>query len=100
MMLRPMGPVTGEDAETLKIRLLEAQKQSFGRFVVDIGPVPFIDGMGLEALVDVTDVLAKSGQSLKLCGANDVLREVLQLTGLAPRFEHFEDANSAVRSFL
>jgi anti-anti-sigma factor len=99
-MLRPIGPIAGEDAETLRVRLLETRKQSYGRFVVDISPVPFIDGLGLEALVDVTDVLAESGQALKLCGANDAVREVLQLTGLAPRFEHFEDANSAVRSFL
>jgi hypothetical protein len=35
-----------------------------------------------------------------MCGANDTLREVLQLTGLTASFEYYDDVNSAVRSFL
>ena len=30
----------------------------------------------------------------------DTVREVLELTDLASHFEHFHDANTAVRSFL
>jgi len=37
---------------------------------------------------------------LKLCASNKTLREVLNLTGLSPLFEHFDDVNTAVRSFL
>ncbi len=28
------------------------------------------------------------------------ITQVIELTGLSPQFEHFDDANSAVRSFL
>ena len=44
--------------------------------------------------------MSQSGQTLKICGANDTVREVLELTNLAALFEHFEDVNGAVRSFL
>ena len=40
------------------------------------------------------------GQALRLCCANKTVREVLEITDLASSFEHFEDTNTAVRSFL
>ena len=98
--LKPLGPVTGEDARDLKVRILDVRTKSLGRLVLDVSSVPFIDSAGLEALLDVTEELDLTGQALKLCGSNDVLREVLELTDLASLFEHYEDVNSAVRSFL
>ena len=99
-VLRPEGPLTGDDAGELKGRLMEAQRDSLGRFVLDASSIPLVDSKGLEALVEVTEEMAQSGKALKLCAANETLRQVLELTGLAPLFEHFEDANAAVRSFL
>ena len=98
--IKPRGAVVGDDADALKARLLQVRSKSFGRFVLDVSGVPFVDGRALEALLDVTEELAKSGQALKLCGGNELLREVLEITDLAALFEHFEDVNAAVRSFL
>lgn len=99
-VLRPEGPLAGNDAEELKVRLIQAQRDSLGRFVLDAAAIALTDSAGLEALVEVTEEMAHSGNALKLCGANETLRQVLELTGLAPLFEHFEDVNAAVRSFL
>ena len=99
-VLAPRGPVSGADADELKQSLLEALRASRGRAVLDVAGIPLIDSKGLEALVDVKQELASAGQTLKLCGANETLRQVLELTDLASLFEHFEDANAAVRSFL
>jgi anti-anti-sigma regulatory factor len=51
-------------------------------------------------MVDVTEEMGKSGQALRLCAANKTIREVFELTELSSQFDHFEDANTAVRSFL
>ncbi len=99
-VVRPDGPIVEQDADQLKQRLLEALKRTLGRIVLDISAVSFVDSKGLEALVDVTQKMSRSGQWLKLCAAKRTLREVLELTGVSSQFEHFEDANSAVRSFL
>ncbi len=98
--LKPRGPIIEDDADRLKHLLLEVRNRSLGRLVLDLSAVPFVDSRGLEALLDVTDELAKSGQALKLCGENELMREVLELTDLASMFEHFDDVNSGVRSFL
>jgi anti-anti-sigma regulatory factor len=42
----------------------------------------------------------QTGHALRLCGANETLRQVLELTDLAPQFEQYADVNAAVRSFL
>jgi anti-anti-sigma factor len=99
-VLKPEGPLVDADAGLLKQRLLQTLSSSLGRFVVDMSSIPYVDSKGLEALVEVTEEMGRSGQALRMCGANKTVREVLELTDLASHFDHFEDANTAVRSFL
>lgn len=100
IVLKPDGALVEQDCALFKGRMAEAMTASLGRFVVDLSAVPFVDSRGLETLVEVTEELGESGQALRLCSANKTIREVLELTELTSLFEHFEDANTAVRSFL
>jgi anti-sigma B factor antagonist len=99
-VLRPTGALTGESIAALREELDEVRQRSLGRLVLDTANVPYIDSAALELLLEVSEAMAGSGQALKLVGANDVLREVLDLTDLASCFEQFEDVNAAVRSFI
>lgn len=96
----PRGPLVGQDADEFRSRVAGVMDRSLGRFVVDASEVPYVDSRGLEVLKETTEELSRSGQALRLCGANETVREVLELTALAPLFEHFQDVGSAVRSFL
>ena len=58
-----------------------------------------MDSLGLETLTDATEQLIRSGLTLKICGVNDDLCEVLELTELAPMFEQFECVEAGVESF-
>jgi anti-sigma B factor antagonist len=100
LVLKPEGALVEQECADAKTRLIEAVGTSLGRVVVDMSAVPFVDSRGLELLVDLTEELGKSGQSLRLCGVNKTVREVMDLTELTELFEHFEDSNTAVRSFL
>ena len=99
-VLKPEGALVEGAAPIFKQRVMQALGTSLGRFVVDLSAVPFIDSTGLEVLVDLSEELSKTGQVLRLCAANKTLREVMELTDLTSLFDHFEDANTAVRSFL
>ncbi|HYE01655.1 MAG TPA: STAS domain-containing protein, partial [Phycisphaerales bacterium] len=81
-------------------RLAGAMPKSRGRLVLDAAAIPFVDSAGLEALVQAAEELAESGQTLKLCGVGETLREVLDLTELSGLFEYFADVGDATRSFL
>lgn len=100
VVLKPEGPLIEQDAAALKERLTRLMTSNLGRFVLDMSAIPYVDSRGLEALVDVTEELAQSGQALRLCAANKTVREVMEITDVAPLFDHFEDSNTAVRSFL
>lgn len=99
-VVRPQGPLAGGDAEQFKGHIAETLTRCLGRLVVDASGIAYVDSRGLEVLVDASDELAQGGRALRLCAANETLREVLGLTGLDERFEHFEDVTAAVRSFL
>ena len=100
VIVRPVGPLTGVEADAFKTRVCDLIRENLGRVVIDASVVPYVDSPGLESLADVARELARGGKGLKLCAANQTLRQVIELTGLSPQFEHFDDANSAVRSFL
>jgi len=99
-VLKPQGPLVAADADAFKAKLDAVLATSLGRFVVDASEVPYVDSRGLEVLKEATEALSNSGQALRLCGASETVREVLDLTDISKLFEHYQDASSAVRSFL
>ncbi len=100
MILRPDGPLVAADVDPLAAGMSQAMNDNLGRVVLDLAAVPFVDSRGLEVLLDLTEAASRGGRALKLCGVNPTIRQVLELTGIVSSFEHFEDATSAVRSFL
>ncbi|HEV7298849.1 MAG TPA: STAS domain-containing protein [Tepidisphaeraceae bacterium] len=99
-VFKPNGALCAPDVAPFRQRMLDAVDRHLGRFVIDMNGVPFIDSQGLEALVDTTQALSRLGQALRLSGATKTVREVMEVTGLADQFEHYDDTNAAVRSFL
>lgn len=99
-VVKPSGPLTQADATEFRTTAMKTLESNLGRMLIDMSAIPFVDSMGLEALMDLTEEMTKSGQMLKLCASNKTLREVLTLTGLSTMFEHFDDVNTAIRSFL
>lgn len=99
-VLRPRGPLIQTDADQFKARALEVARAALGRVVIDASAVPYVDSRGLEVLAELSEELGAGGQTLRLCAANETVREVLDLTDLASLFEHYEDVSAAVRSFL
>ena len=99
-VFEPQGPIIQDDAEDFAARLGETLRASMGRLVVDVANVPYLDSRGLETLADTAQSLQETGQSLRLSGANETLRTVFALTELDAHFDHYQDVNTAVRSFL
>lgn len=98
-VVKPEGSLAETDADTFAAAFRDHVARTLGRVVIDASSMHFVDSHGLETLLALSEELSAAGSALKLCAANDTVREVLDLTGLADRFEHYEDAPSAVRSF-
>jgi len=99
-VVKPAGPICQGDAEQFRVVVLEVLTRSLGRLVVDASAIAYVDSPGLESLLAATDELASGGRLLRVAGAGETLREVIELTDLSDRFEFFDDVQTAVRSFL
>ncbi|MBX3324015.1 MAG: STAS domain-containing protein [Phycisphaeraceae bacterium] len=100
LVLRPEGPLAGEDVLAFTSSLRAGMEASLGRLVIDASAIPYVDSAGLLALVEAGEEVGSGGRSLKLCGACDTMRETFELTEVSDLFEFYDDASMAVRSFL
>ena len=99
-VIRPNGPLLEADVASFAEKSREVLTKSLGRFVLDAGGMAYADSKGLEAILELTELVSESGQMLKVCCENETLREVLDLTEIGPLLEHYDDVAAAVRSFL
>ncbi len=99
-VFKPDGPLAEAAVGPFASAVRTGAARSMGRVVLDLTAVPFVDSAGLEALLDLTELTSRGGRALKLCGVNKTVRQVLELVELVSYFDVFDDANSAVRSFL
>ncbi|MCH7701828.1 MAG: STAS domain-containing protein [Planctomycetes bacterium] len=104
-VLVPQGALVdddaGEFADVLEKMLTPGDSPGANvRLVLSLSEVPYLDSRALEALLDCSDALRARSAPLKLAAVSPTCREIMQLTGLADRFQFFEQVQDAVRSFL
>jgi len=99
-VLVPHGPLVDDDAESFVATLTQRLAAPNPRFVLDLADVPYLDSRGIEGIVDAAGELRQRGGRLRLAAVTPTCREVLELTGQSRQVEYFDDAHSAVRSFL
>lgn len=96
-VLRPRGPLVGDDAKSFREKARVAIEQRGGRVVLDLSDAPYVDSVGIEALLDVASSSASLGPTVaELC---DTVREALDLTDVLPRLRVFDRVESAIRSY-
>lgn len=96
----PVGALTEQDGQAFSKLLLQRLRTANPRVVVDLHEVSYLDSVALESLLDATAELGERASALKLANTSPTCREILELTGLAPRFCFFNDVQTAVKSFL
>ena len=99
-IVKPAGPIIEGELDDLDRQLRQLLDNWTKRIVLNLGDAALIDSAGLELLCQYQDELQERGLRMKLCGLNELVAKVLELTRLAREFEVFADSNTAVRSFL
>jgi anti-anti-sigma factor len=99
-VLSPQGVLSDDDAEEFAALLEERLASPNPRVAVSLKDVAYLDSQALDGLIAAADTMIDRGSRLKLVAVSPTCREILELTGLAGRFQFFEEPNDAVRSFL
>ena len=79
--------------------LATATMMPLARVVVNLEKVTFVDSTALAALVQGMKRTREHTGDLKLCGLQQPVRIIFELTRLDKAFEIFSDADQAARSF-
>ena len=93
ILITPHDSLVGEDSKHLEEVLTTVLAEGPQDVIVDASKVGRIDSKGLQVLVDATEQLIRSGRALKLAGADETLREILELTEVASLFEYCDSVD-------
>ncbi len=69
------------------------------KFVLDLSGVNYMDSMGVGLLSFCADKVREAGGTLRVAGANGLVREVLSITRLDTVLDLFPSAEEACRAF-
>jgi len=99
-LITPAAALNHENAEQLLTAIAEKSFAGQPMIVLDMSNVPLIDSAGLETLLDIQQKLRESAGSIKLAGLTQLCEDIFRITGLAERFETFDETKAAIGSFV
>lgn len=93
------GPsLSGATASEFRRRIRSVSEAS-GKLVLDFSEVRNLDSSGLGAVLDCREQIGKKGGTLRICGLDDRLRLLFEMTRLHRTVEIYRSREEALRSF-
>ncbi|MBE7323520.1 STAS domain-containing protein [Nocardioides sp. Y6] len=95
VVVRCEGRLTMVAAPSLRSTVENCVAEGHPRVVVDLSPTTFVDSSGLGALVNGLKATRVAGGDLRIAGAPEQVRSVLQLTNLDRVLKPYADVGEA-----
>lgn len=95
VVLRPEGRLNMVAAPAVREAIASIVNSGRAKVAVDLSAVDFIDSSGLGALISGLKSTRQAGGDLRIAGANDQVRLVLQLTNLERVLTPFDSVENA-----
>jgi len=99
VVLQPHGELDVHTCSPLREEIEQHINNGQTQLVVDLSDVTYLDSSALGVLVTGLKLARKSGGTLKLCGLQNNVRKIFDLTRLSKFFEIYDDPDSAAGSF-
>jgi len=93
------GDLDASNAPDLRAKFEELIGQEENQYVIDLAGVPFMDSSGIAALVNLFKRVRIGAGDVKLCGFQEEVKKVFELTRLNRVFDIFDTRAEAVASF-
>lgn len=97
-VLSVRGDLEADQADRFRKAVLERMEARIRDFVLDLRELEHLDSSGLESLLWLQDQCAEQLGQVRLAGARDHVRTILEMTRLAARFEHCDSVDTAIQS--
>ena len=96
-VIRPQGRLDMQSAPELRQELAQLAAGGQQRMVLDLEGVGFMDSSGLGAIISGLKAARQTGGDLRIAGANEQVRLVLQLTSLDRVLHRYHSVEEAGR---
>jgi len=93
-------PLRQDAVDDVSRQIAEILEDGIPSMVVDLSQTPLIDGAGLQWLEDLDMEAADRGGCVRLCRANELCSDILRMTGVGDRLDHFPTLPAAMASLI
>lgn len=87
---------TTPDAE---VKLMAIVNDGCGKILVDFQKLDFVSSAGLRILLVTAKKLGTTGGSLRVCGLNETVRDIFDISGFSTLLRVFDDEQEALADF-
>lgn len=98
-VVTPHGPLIADEVGDFRRAVEDAVAGRGGRVVVDMRGVPYVDSVGIEALLGLAAAGPAAGARPKLARLTETCREALDLTDVLASLDVFDTVENALRSY-
>ena len=98
-VIRPDSPLRADAVEPLRSQAGPLLAGGVPMVVLDLSQTPLIDGAGLEWVLTLDETCSRRGGCLRVCGAGELCRDILRVTGVGKSLQQFDDLTLALGSF-
>ena len=93
------GSLDTGTAPVLNGRLDELTAEGVSKILIVLTGIDFVSSAGLRVLLATTKKLRKTGGDLRLCGLNETVQEVFEISGFDTLMKVFGDEANALSGF-
>jgi anti-sigma B factor antagonist len=90
------GPLNSTTAPALSERGIGLCDIGVRTVLIDLDQVPYLSSAGFRAFVAIHKRADQTGIGMALCGLNEMLRDLLEVSGLQDVFETYPDRTAAL----
>ena len=92
------GDLNSDQSDQFRRAILERIDANIRDFVIDATSLEFVDSKGLESLLWLQEQVAERLGQIRLACVQDNVKQILDITRLAARFDRHEDVDAAIKS--
>ena len=89
----------GSDSQQVEWNLAKLLQENHRKVIFDLSDVNFLDSSGIGILVMCHAKLKKAGGSLRIAGAQGMVRQIIEMTNVNKLIELYSTSSEASRNF-
>ena len=98
-VIEVLGKIDTNTSPSLQQFVDQKMEDGAAKLLLDLGQVDFVSSTGLRVFLATAKRLGGSGGSLHLCGLNETVNEIFEISGFSTILEVFPSRDEALAAF-